>query len=240
MFDQCLIGVVTKDRYDCLEKLIYSLRYVDACRILIDASDKFNSSLHKHFTESYKNLRQDTKAVVYNKNGLLRYFLQTNFKYLFILEDDIKILDPYVFLEYIEASETSNIQHLNFSPITTKSVSYPYSNHVIIHDKLYGAFQFFTKKCVEDIGLMNENLNKNCWEHVEYAYRVHRFYNYNPIWWHFPDYRYSSECIKFQHCKSSITLFDDVKKEQEQLMFKNLGISAFPPLSTKRFTFKKV
>jgi len=233
MLEKFLIGVVTKDRYNCLDILTTSLQKSNGFKLLIDASDDVNYSLHKFYNESYHNLTPETRPIVFNKNGIIRFFLQTDYDYLFIIEDDVKILDPYIFEEYISVSKEFHIPHMNYAIPNDNGVVYDFSGKVKVSDKLFGCFQFFTRECLERVGLMNEDLCHNCWEHIEHTYRIHKEFKFKPVWWHFPDYKFSESSIFYQKgCGSSINRLTDVQLKNKRVMFKALGIPRFPILKT--------
>ena len=51
-----------------------------------------------------------------SKNIAMQKLLDKGCDYIFIIEDDMIILDDSVFNKYIQASKVSGIQHFNYGP----------------------------------------------------------------------------------------------------------------------------
>jgi GT2 family glycosyltransferase len=108
------------------------------------------------------------------------------------MEDDIFIRDPLVFDSYIHVARETGIQHLNFSqhginnkntqgkadPIT--SVTYAHA-HINLYRHCVGAFSYLTRKCLDEVGLLDENYF-NALEHVEHTYRIIKAGMHPPFW----------------------------------------------------------
>ena len=169
-----VIGIISKDRYDGLSTLLYSLRESTGFKVVIDVSDQLKSNFNnREFVDGvFYNIPDGKTAVVYNKNFIINLFLKsTNADYLFLIEDDVKILDCDVFKEYINASEKYNIPHMNFNKLTSeennqiialnKQVVYDYNKDIVVTERVHGAFQFYSRECLERVGVMNENLCNN-------------------------------------------------------------------------------
>lgn len=234
-----LIGIVTKDRYEGLDVLIKSLKPLSHINILvIDASDIFRNP--KYITDDYPNVqvfRNDIRGyqqVVHNKNIIIHNFLRNNFKHLFILEDDIKILDCDVFEKYIEVSTKYNLPHMNFlgNPYLQENL-YHINEDIQVSEKLQGVFSFYTRECIERVGLMNWELCHNCWEHVEYTARIHKEFNFNPVFNHYPDISNSWEYIKMQGLPSSIGSNNYIQEDKIK-MLNSLQWKHLPEVSIKR------
>ena len=236
------IGIVTKDRYEGLDVLLKSLRQPTSVPILIiDVSTCFRKAsvitdVYPNVTV-YQNTIEDYKTVVHNKNIILHNFLKTSYDYLFLIEDDVKVLDVDVFEKYIETSEKYNIPHMNFGNPSDK-MSYTVDD-LQINEKLQGVFGFYTKQCIKTVGLMNPLLCHNCWEHVEYTARIHQVYNYSPVFFHFPDIIDSCEYLKLQKLKSTINSNEYVDTDK-RLMCSLLNWKNFPEISIKRFNSKTI
>ncbi len=112
---------------------------------------------------------------------------------------------------------------MNFIEKCNKEFVYNWNDTICVHEKCQGAFQFFTKKSVERSGLMDEDFNMNCWEHVEYTNRVQKIMNYDPWCWHYLDLIDSSNYLEYQKTDSSISNTSEITKKYRDLMWKKLG-----------------
>lgn len=231
-----LVGIVTRHRYQGLDVLLNSLGPNFHPVVVVDLSDpdKFMSCKDK-CTILFKNF--PNKTVVYGKNALIRFFLNnTTEDYLFIIEDDIKVLDNDVFNRYIDVSNKYSIPHMNFNrPVEEAGeVVYNFNKDVKVSERVHGCFQFFTRRCLEKVGLMNTNLCHNCWEHIEHTARIHRAFRYQPNFWHFPDLIDSNEYLKHQRIPSIINTPKSIYDTDKIKMFNSLGWKSLPAVDIKR------
>jgi len=243
MFPEFMVGVVTKDRYDTLSVLLKSLReHLSSC-IVVDASDNLGLDTLRKFNFHCGFYNVLNKPVVFNKNLLMRFFLENSDRdYLFIVEDDIKILDPDVFYEYIRVSKKHGIPHLVFSEKGDKDCTYKLNEDVDVHEHAQGAFNFYTRECLERTGMMDERFCHNCWEHLEHTARIHREFGYRPAFWHFPDVAASFELLKYQRMQQNNNLGktnDEWLKKDRLLFMQLMGWDDFPPLSKKMLAIEK-
>jgi len=200
-----MIGVITKDRYNGLESLLISLQNLLFAVIVVDASDNFNNHCaDKYIPRKYILNQTKQNAVVYNKNLLMNIFLNSNCDYLFLIEDDVKITNINIFQIYIEICQKYGFYHLCFNGTPEKHKNYILNDDIRIYRRLDGKFCLFTKECLQKVGLMNQKLCYNCFEHVEHSARIHQYYNYQPVFGHFPDYIDTYKYIQYQKIKSII------------------------------------
>jgi len=139
-----------------------------------------------------------------SKNRALRHLLQAGMDHLFLMEDDIFVKDTRVFEQYVEAARITGIQHLNFSqhgpnnkdpqgkadPVT--AVDYG-PLRIAIHRHCTGAFSYYSRHCLEAVGLMDEDFY-NGGEHLEHTYRILRA-ELHPPFWFFADVDRSEELL---------------------------------------------
>lgn len=194
MSNNYAVGIVTCNRPNFCKTLLKSLpNDLSSDRIFVEnTGDQFFSD------ERVKNIHKfDIKTpVVFGKNALLRRMInETDADYLFLIEDDVEILDPLVFDTYINTSIHTGIQHLNFgfsqkenldkdgSPLYKKIVEYPENVKIVLTHNILGAFSMYSRKCLETSGLMDENFNENAMEHVEHTYQIIKNDLHPPFWW---------------------------------------------------------
>jgi glycosyltransferase involved in cell wall biosynthesis len=145
-----------------------------------------------------------------SKNIALKHLLNKGCDHIFLIEDDIFILDPSVFERYIEASKITGIQHFNFSLhgvmnkkweqrafpdvipnprviIDYKSVKIPLYPHCV------GAFSYYSRECLETVGLIDEKFYNAC-EHVDHTYKIIKA-GMHPPFWFFADIENSGDYL---------------------------------------------
>jgi GT2 family glycosyltransferase len=128
------------------------------------------------------------------KNAALKFLLEKNCDYIFLIEDDVIIKDAFVFHKYIEASKLSGIQHFNFAfhgrdnynsigqPAIKLRVEYSKDVAICCYPNVYGAFSFYTKECLEKVGLMDEEYY-NAMEHVDHTFFIAKAGMTTPFRW---------------------------------------------------------
>ena len=201
------VGIVTCDRPAYLTDLLNSLNTVASninSVIIVDDGDK--PSVDKNITNWSVYKTTGKIGVGRSKNIALDYLLKEGNDYIFLLEDDIIIKDNNVFQKYIEASKLSGIQHFNFAfhgndnylpnGASAERLRVEYSKDVAVcfYPNVYGAFSFYTKECLEAVGLMDEEYY-NAMEHVDHTFFISQVGMTSPFRW-FADIADSNKYIE--------------------------------------------
>ena len=116
----------------------------------------------------------DNHGVAYAKNRLLERMLEeTSADWLFLIEDDIKVLHPRAITQYVRVAETSGLHHLSFAHHGPGNVEGPVATdgRVEYYRHSIGAFTMFSRESLLAVGLLDERL-RNAWEHVEHELRL--------------------------------------------------------------------
>ena len=190
------VGVSTFNRESTLQILCGSLDKCDN----IDSRIIINDGLPFEYMTYYgRTIHNETNlGVGKSKNKALRYLLDQGCDHIFLIEDDIHIKDPTVFKKYIQASKVSGIQHFNFSqhgmmnktfdgsktPNPRLIIDYK-SSQIALYPHCVGAFSYYSRKCLEDVGLLDERYYNAC-EHVDHTYEIIKK-GYHPPFWYFAD-----------------------------------------------------
>lgn len=204
------VGIVTYNRPDLFKKLFDSLQeckgFIDHLVIVEDATGP-NPDHDNYIIDITKGrwrgdntmmvITSDKNIGVGNaKNMALRHLMSKNCDHFFLIEDDIFIRKPEVFEKYIEASMDSGIQHFNYSqhglmnkdrngsPNPRLVINYPYSD-IAFYPHCVGAFSYFTKKCLDEVGVYDERYFNAC-EHVDHTYQIIKA-DMHPPFWYFAD-----------------------------------------------------
>jgi glycosyltransferase involved in cell wall biosynthesis len=195
------IGIITCDRPDYLKKLVKSLEGITVSELYI-----INDGVKQIDGGGLKTLNNTPpkQGVGKAKNQALRYLKDND--YIFLLEDDIVVKDKKVFEKYVEASKLSGIQHFNFAfhgtdnykpdgtPAVRLKLDYSPTVSVCLYPNVYGAFSMYTKKCIEEVGLMDE-FYYNALEHVCHTQQIIKAVMHPPFRW-FADIADSNKYIE--------------------------------------------
>lgn len=207
MSDKIGLGIITCNRPQYLQKLLDSISQVNDLNELIVINDG------KEITEidiSHVALinNKTNLGVGKSKNKALKYLVEKECDYIFLIEDDMLILEQTVFKQYIKASKKSGIQHFNFgpgSPFNRKQTIRNFDLHnrhlldedtepnprvivdykecqIALYQHCTGTFSFFTKEVLDRVGYIDENYT-NAWEHVDHTYNIIKAGYHTPFWW---------------------------------------------------------
>ena len=228
------VGVITKDREDFFWKCWKSL---ELCYDSIDEYVVVNDGKPYSVTPTiYSNpvdLIQHTNntGVAISKNQALQHLLDKGCDHIFLIEDDMIIKDPNIFQAYIDASKKSGIQHLMFGyhgPANKNGISKgkPCPRLVVdygdfslaFNQHCVGAFCYYSRKCLEDVGLIDEKF-RNAFDHVSHSYELALKGYSTPYWW-WADLANSLDYIEEQACSeenSSIKTPESMQKWENNI-----------------------
>ena len=110
------VGIITCNRPDYLKGLLDTLEQcydtIDELAIVNDGKPLDNFNLKKGvWLNNPENL-----GVGKSKNKAMRHLLDQKCDYIFIIEDDMLILNKDIFIKYIDAHKASGIHHFNYGP----------------------------------------------------------------------------------------------------------------------------
>lgn len=202
------VGILTCNRLDFFKKCIESIPNADEIVVVNDGLPYSNDV----YPGKVKSVIQHTKnkCVGISKNEALRYLIQKECDHLFLVEDDMLIINPNVYEHYIHGAEASGIWHLNFGyhgpankkPDGTKNprttVEYEPGIELAFNPNCVGSFSYYHKGVIKNIGYMDERFN-NAWEHVDHTYRIIKAGLHPPFWW-FADMADSDQYINELAC----------------------------------------
>jgi GT2 family glycosyltransferase len=206
------VGIITCDRPDYLKGLLKSLddTNIDCLYIINDGKPLKEHNVNIRLSEKVR-LHEQTpqrQGVAKAKNQAMCYLLRENCDYIFVIEEDMLILDKDIFNKYIEAYKLSGIHHFNYgpgSPFNRKQdiqfdlhnrhllkqdsepnpklvIEYSKDIKVALYEHTVAMFSFFTREVLEKVGLIDEQFY-NAWEHVDHTYRIIKAGYHPPFWW---------------------------------------------------------
>jgi GT2 family glycosyltransferase len=215
------VGIITCDRKHFFEECYRSLpSYIDEIVVVNDGKENLEAIPRGDLLQG-----NSGKHVGKSKNIAMQYLLDKNCDYIFTLEDDIKIKDPDVFKNYIDASVETNIQHFNFGfsqkenldsnfkPVLKRIIDYKNCKLVLTHNIL-GAFTFYTREALQTIGLHHYLFNKGHGDHPQLTFRAWKHGFTTPFWW-FADIYNSWEMIENQSNMGDDSLVRNQKNMRE-------------------------
>lgn len=195
------LGVVTCNRPHLLEKLLTSISGRNDVEVLVVNDDEESINTGKWLCIN----NESNIGVSRSKNKALRHLLNLGCDHIFLIEDDIYIKDNSVFEKYIETSKKTGIQHFNFSqhgrmnkkwpdPTPNPRVIIDYGDIKLpLYPHCVGAFSYYSRKCLENVGLMDESYYNAC-EHVDHTYEIIKA-GMHPPFWYFADIENSWEYL---------------------------------------------
>ena len=211
------IGIITCNRPEYLKKLLDSIKYCNWAEfIIVNDGDTLELPGYNYYIHHNKT----NLGVGKSKNIAMQKLLDKGCDYIFIIEDDMIILDDSVFNKYIQASKVSGIQHFNYgpgSPFNRKQsiqnfdlhnrhlldqhtepnprlvIDYGNDIKVSLFEHTVAMFSFFTREVLEKVGLYDEAYY-NAWEHVDHTYMIIKA-GYHPPFWYFADLHDSHKYI---------------------------------------------
>lgn len=235
------VGIVTYNRENQLRRLYNSLplEIIDSL-VIVNDGDQFNVS---GLDDALIIHNEKNIGVGKSKNKALKYLLNRAVDYIFLIEDDLYVKDHNVFDKYILAHKISGIHHFNYAlhgllNLNIFGQSKPkleviYDNDISIslYQNCVGAFSFFTKTCLQEVGGFDENY-LNALEHVDHTFSVIK-HGLHPPFWFFADISNSNLYIgddgwslKTSVISNSSNFNDFQKKARGYFYYKN-GIDIF-------------
>jgi hypothetical protein len=180
------------------------------------------------------------KGVAVAKNLALKFLLNSGCEHIFLMEDDIEIVDDNVFDHYIHTANKTGILHLNYglhgnhnkkqdgSINLIKTINYPNNSSIDLYGNLLGAFSYYHRSVLDKIGLMHEEFY-NAMEHVHHTY-LSIVHNFHPPFRYFADAHDSSKYLKdilpdHQQSKIRNENFQETFKKGLDIFIKKTGFS---------------
>ena len=186
------VGIITCNRPSFFKKCYESIKKcknIDHIVVVNDGNEEVVVDKEDTYIKNKEN-----KGVGISKNLLFKEALNRKADHIFLIEDDIIIKNTEVFDHYINAVKLTGIQHFCFGyhgPANKNGISggKPCPRYIIdygsikiaINTHSVGAFCYYSNKCLEDVGLIDENFT-NAFEHVEHSYRIAKGGYTTPYW----------------------------------------------------------
>jgi hypothetical protein len=212
--EETAIGIITCNRVDYVKQLLNSIDPSVGSIYLINAGDPFSMNLEDIETfdkiTKYIKTEKSPTPVGIAKNAALRNMRHDGFKYLFLIEDDVKIKNNKVFEKYIETAADSGLWAGQLSygthggtvggnvkgdgtPNVIDSVKYDLHS-VDLYPQGLQAFTLYHANVIKLIGYMDEYY-VNAGEHLDHYYAAF-LKGIGNYFWYFPDIENSSDYLE--------------------------------------------
>lgn len=227
------VGITTCNRADMLGVLIDSLDKCDVSEIIIinDGDEPVDQSI-RNDQETVLINNDENLGVGKCKNMLLQRLFDSGHEHIFLIEDDMKIVDPNIFDIYIGVAEHTGLLHLNFclhgednkkNGVANPKLIVDYGDvSVSLYHNIYGALSYYHRSVIDQIGLMDEGY-MNAMEHVDHTMQVIKAGYHPPFRW-FADVTNSDKLITEQDNNHSDSV---IRKDQEWINNFKHGVERF-------------
>ena len=178
------LAVITYKRINLLEQCLAGLAKTNwgganECIVVVDEpyTDDYQKVTNNNFFYA------SNGGVASAKNRAFNLLLARGCEHIFLLEDDVTIIDADCCLEYINYAQRHQIEHLNFGLHGPANVGLKFFyKGICCYPRYYGAFSYYSANCLRVVGLMDENFF-NSQEHVEHSYRICLAGLTTPFWY---------------------------------------------------------
>lgn len=188
------IGLITCDRLDFFKTSYKSLeKSKDYTFVVID--DGVETPVKEFVSDKVHYVKTEGKeGVAIAKNKAFQYLIESECEHIFLIEDDIEILDTKVFDLYVNASKKTGIKHFNFglhgnhnrdqygNPTISKIINYPDDTKVILYPNVLGALSYYHIETLDVVGLIDEQFY-NALEHVDHTLQIIKKGYHPPFRW---------------------------------------------------------
>lgn len=214
------VGIVTCDRYEFMKNLLHSLQGCNYDKLIVvnDHADIIETPVDGLDVDIINN--EENVGVGKAKNVAMQNLIDNECEHIFILEDDIKIIDNDVFQVYIDTAKIAGIKHMNFclhgednkrqgEPAPKLILDYKDAKIALYHN-IYGALSYYHVDALTTVGLMDEEYY-NAMEHVDHTMQLILAGYHPPFRW-FADVATSNKLIQEQdhnHEESKIRRSDE-------------------------------
>ena len=111
------------------------------------------------------------------KNIILSKLMDLDCQHIFVIEDDVEIVDSSVFRKHIETAQHFKLGHLNWNTVQGIASNKTYTINddgysLDISTRLCGCFSYFSREALEQCGLIDAKHYINALDHVEHFYRI--------------------------------------------------------------------
>jgi len=202
------VGLITCDRPEFFQKSYKSVKdNHNISFVIVDDGEEHVRNLIEQGEENNVHYikTKNKEGVAVAKNLALKHLIKIGCEHIFLMEDDIEVVDNNIFEAYINTSKATGIKHFNFglhgnhnidpygNPTIRKTVNYGHTE-IDLYPNILGALSYYHIDVLKDCGLMDENFY-NALEHVDHTYQIIKKGYHPPFRW-FADIKDSKKYLK--------------------------------------------
>jgi len=129
---------------------------------------------------------KDRKGAAFVKNELLHKFYNEGVDYIFLFDDDCYPVIGGWADKIINWAKENDVHYLGGIDFKNAKVNSARKDVLIFDSPYIGAYYFFDRKCIENVGYYNPEYIKYGWEDVLYSIRVYKAFSLSgypfPLW----------------------------------------------------------
>lgn len=194
------VGIITYKRPQYFKKLISTIPFDKIDNIVVVNDDPEVEPCNCPDLQYHEIINDKNYGVGISKNKALKYLIDNGCTHLFLIEDDVEIIDENVFDIYIKTAKRSGIHHLSFGHVggpLKKQIKgtrdYIDGTGIQMYHNPQGSFCYFNSNIINKFGYFDEEY-KNAFEHVDYEYTLVKAGLLPAFWW-FPDVKDSHKLV---------------------------------------------
>jgi len=191
MKDKIGVGITTYNSESYYKALYESLPLdrID-CLVTVNGGDKYQNNYSGKWIQHTQN-----KYPSVCRNECVEYLLEQGCEHIFIIEDDMIILNPSIFDEYIRVSKGTGLKYFCFVSTGAGSgdahhrtpktiIDYPNNLQVAFYQNMCNEFTYHHRSAFLDTGKYDENMRDGF--DVDMVYRESKK-DYSSLFWWFAD-----------------------------------------------------
>jgi GT2 family glycosyltransferase len=215
------VAIITYNRPEYYKKVLKTIprHRINSLLVVNDGENSYVDEKDADFV-----IKHNAKlGVAVSKNHALHFLIEKmKCEHLFLIEDDILVLDENVFDEYIKAANSTGIHHLCYEKVNGNEKTLKFTQEqpdgvkIGFYHNPQGAFMYMNANLIKKLGYFDENYI-NAFEHVDFEYNLVKN-GVAPLFWYFPDLLESDKFLKEiegSSENSSITDKEGYKKNVE-------------------------
>ena len=186
------VGIITYKRPQYFKKLKSTIPFDKIDHLVVVNDDPTAEPCNCIDKQYHEIINEENFGVGISKNRAIKYLIEQECTHLFLIEDDVEIIDPNVFEVYIKTAKRSGLHHLGFGHVggsLKKQIrgtrKYIDGTGIQMYQNPQGSFTYYNSNIIKKIGYLDENY-KNAFEHVDHEYQLIKSGLLPAFWW-FPD-----------------------------------------------------
>lgn len=182
------VGIITCDRPEFFRKCYKSLPKdkIDYLCVVNDGEQAIDDCIpdeEKSKIRLFDHRGKPRQGVGRSKTQTIEYLMDQDCEHIFLIEDDIIVIDDNVFDKYIEASKETGIKHFMFgyhgpanktmsggTPVPKYKFKY-HNTIIVLNEHCVGAFCYYHRSCIEKCGFFDPRYY-NAFEHIEHSHKL--------------------------------------------------------------------